>query len=106
MQPSFSIVVHPYTHLYLSSWHRWRYDPLWLQEAIWKAIGVFPNLRHLKIDSTFLKPSLENFDTLHALESIKILGDPLINNGSLFLGISKLYASSSKLSSITIKNPE
>jgi len=33
-------------HVYLYSWHTGIDDPLWLQESIWKAIGVFPNIRH------------------------------------------------------------
>jgi hypothetical protein len=90
----------------LSSWYTGRNDPLWFQETIWNAIRVYPNLRHLTIHSAFLKQPLGNFNSLNALESINILDEPFKHNGALFLSLSKLYASSSTLNSITIENED
>jgi hypothetical protein len=88
---------------YPFSWHTGVCDPLWLQETIWNAIVVFPTLRHLTIDPSYLRPPLKNLDTLNLLESINISGS-FDRNEVLFLGISKLYASSSHLKSITMDN--
>ena len=95
-----------FTRFYQSSWQAGSNDPLWLEESIWKAIGLFPNLRHLKIDGTFLKQPLGNFESLNALESINIFGELFQHKGALFLSLSKLYASSLNLNSITIKNSD
>ena len=99
------ITICSYAHAYLFSWQTGIDDPLWLQENIWKAISLLPNLRHFRINSLYLVKSLRNFDSLKTLESIDISGDPFEYNG-LFFSVSRLYASSSNLSSITIKNPE
>lgn len=55
------------------------------------------------IDATFFKQQLWDFDSFNALESINISGGLFKdNNDALFLSLSKLYASSCKLNSITI----
>ena len=78
-------------------------DPLLLQDVIWKSIGLLPDLRHLRIRSSVHWKPIPEFDPLNSLESINIVSNSISRDLIL---LSKIYASSSNLTSITFDNFE